>query len=89
MNGAFGPATGNSSGERVATNSATHHGDDGEDVGTDHPDRRDELAALLDDHEEWVAEHRVGTGERDIADDAADLSKAIRKNLEELGHLEG
>ena len=68
--------------------SHTHHGDDGEDIGTDHPDRRDELAALLDDHEEWVAEHRVGTGERDIADDAADLSKATRENLEELGYLE-
>jgi hypothetical protein len=41
----------------------------------DHPDRYDVRAALLDDHKEWVAEHRVGTGERDIADGAADLSK--------------
>lgn len=65
-----------------------HHGDDGGDVDVDHPDRRDGLAALLDDHEEWVTEHRVGTGEQDIADDAADLSKATRENLEELGYLE-
>ena len=65
-----------------------HYSDDSEDIGADHPDRRDKLSALLDNHEEWVIEHRVGTGERDIADDAADLSKATRENLEELGYLE-
>lgn len=66
-----------------------HHGDDAEDVAADYPEKRDELAALLDDHEDWLARNRIGAGERALDDGASDLSETTRENLEELGYLEG
>ena len=65
-----------------------HHGDDSEDVSDEHPEKRDELVVLLGEHEQWVAENRAGTAERDIDEDTSTISDATRQNLEELGYLE-
>lgn len=56
---------------------------EGPDVGADHPDRRDELAALLAAHrEESVSPTAEDAGAR-----LDELPPAVRRNLDELGYL--
>lgn len=66
-----------------------HHDDDAENVAADYPEKRDELAALLNEHEDWLAKNRIGAGEQALGDGVSDLSETTRENLEELGYLEG
>jgi arylsulfatase A-like enzyme len=65
-----------------------HHGDDGAGVGDEYPNKRDDLATLLCEHEEWVAENQAGSGEQNIGNSAAGLSESTRQSLENLGYLE-
>lgn len=58
-------------------------------MAANHPEKRNELVALLDEHEDWLAKNKIGAGEQALDDGMSNLSGTPTKTSKNLAISKG